>query len=76
MHGMIYGAQQTIKLIRLCVFPEEEEEGVKEEEEAGWQLEPSVPSSLTCSASAPLHVPPPRVTGVLFSVCTRVHCYC
>lgn len=23
MHGMIYGAQQTIKLIRLCVFPEE-----------------------------------------------------
>lgn len=53
MHGMIYGAQQTIKLIRLCVFPEEGP--------AGGCSGPS-PAPLP-RATAPLQFPPSESLG-------------
>lgn len=67
MHGMIYGAQQTIKLIRLCVFPEEGPAGgCSGPSPAPSLFEPPLPS-----ISLPLE-PPER-----FSVCVCVflsHC--
>lgn len=60
MHGMIYGAQQTIKLIRLCVFPEEGPAGgCSGPSPAPSLFEPPLPSISL----------PPRVTGAFFCVC-------
>lgn len=53
MHGMIYGAQQTIKLIRLCVFPKEGP--------AGGCSGPSPAPSLR--ATTPLQFPPSESPG-------------
>ena len=67
MHGMIYGAQQTIKLIRLCVFPEEGPAGgCSGPSPAPSLFEPPLPS-------VPLPPEPPERFSVCVSVslCTR-----
>lgn len=67
---MIYGAQQTIKLIRLCVFPEEGPAG-------GCSRPSSAPSLF--GPPLPSNSLPPESPGH-FSVCasvllcTRAHC--
>lgn len=65
MHGMIYGAQQTIKLIRLCVFPEEGPAGgCSRPSSAPSLFEPPLPST---------SLPPESLEHFFFFSCL---CFC